>query len=886
MRGSLVSAIVGRTSIEGPDRLVAFLVTCVALFSPGIASGQSNVGCGVADFTAPAVFTIPGAATSMARGDFDGDGNLDLAVAHFGSNEVSVSLGDGLGEFAPAATFALGGFPASYPSSLTVGDFDGDGNLDLAVSNVVSDNVLVLLGDGAGGFVPSPAVPVGMNPRSIAVGDFDGDGNPDLVVTTEAAGNVSVLLGDGLGGFASASNFVAGNYYPTSIAVADFNADGNLDLVAKNFSGVFVLLGDGLGGLVTGVSLVVGYGVGPVAVADFNLDGNVDLVAANATVGGVAFPIPVDTVSVLLGDGLGSFGPEVQHPVGFRPLSLVVGEFNQDGAPDFAVANDGGGVAAFLGDGTGGFPSSTSSFAYNQPRALAAGDFDQDGISDLAYAAGSGHLAILLGDGAGSFAGRGIFDVGNVPVCIDEDDFNGDGNPDLVVANQGSIVLFGVTLPGSVSLLLGDGTGGFTPGPSPQIGSPQQLEQRSALAAGDLDGDGNSDLVVASEIAGNVEVVLGDGLGGFGPATSFPVGSRPSSMALLDANLDGLPDLAVTNRWSGDVSVLLGDGLGGFAPGGSIAVGSDPAHVAVGDFDGDTFPDLAVANEASNTVSVLRGSSVGTFSLVSTLTTGMMPGSVATGDFDQDGTLDLVVANRQSGTASIYAGDGLGGFTPTTTLTAVAGPGAWPGAGPRSVAVRDFNLDGTLDLAIATGRWNPDGVVIFLGDGLGGFSSPATGFPTGQLSRFVAVGDFDLDGAPDVAVANGDSNDVTVLLNNCDALGLGMRQPGGPGSPVFVQNANLTPGHEYYNLFAFACPSGLGNCSGPYGSWLTQANIDLVTLQWHLPVGSDPFHVIAPSSYVSWGPYSLPAVTLDAVCIDVTGGTIGAASSLVRIVVR
>ncbi len=117
-------------------------------------------------------------------------------------------------------------------------------------------------------------------------------------------------------------------------------------------------------------------------------------------------------------------------------------------------------------------------------------------------------------------------------------------------------------------------------------------------------------------------------------------------------------------------------------------------------------------------------------------------------------------------------------------------------------------------------------------------------------------------------------------------ISLSATQPGGAGAPVFVNNANLTPGNEYYNLFAIACPTGPGTCAGPFGANWTTLNVNLVLWQMTRPVGTEPFHVIASSSYVNWGPYNLPPLTLDAICIDFTGGVTGTTSPTVRITVQ
>ena len=144
----------------------------------------------------------------------------------------------------PPANFGVG----TAPLSVAVGDFNGDGKQDLATANVGSNNVSVLIGDGAGGFSAATNFGVGTDPQSVAVGDFNGDGKQDLAVTNFTSNNISILLGDGMGGFGAATNLGLGSK-PTSVAVGDFNGDGKQDLaVASSSNDVSILLGDGAGG--------------------------------------------------------------------------------------------------------------------------------------------------------------------------------------------------------------------------------------------------------------------------------------------------------------------------------------------------------------------------------------------------------------------------------------------------------------------------------------------------------------------------------------------------------------------------------------------------------------------------------------------------------------
>jgi FG-GAP-like repeat/Abnormal spindle-like microcephaly-assoc'd, ASPM-SPD-2-Hydin/FG-GAP repeat len=226
-------------------------------------------------------------AYSVAVGDFNGDGKLDLAVANFYDNDtVSILLGDGTGNFTLASSPTTG----DNPYSVAVGDFNGDGKLDLAVANFYSNTVSVLLGDGTGNFTLASSPATGEVPVSVAVGDFNGDGKLDLAVAIEGGNNtVSILLGDGTGNFTPASSPVTGVDHPRSVVVGDFNGDGKLDLATANHASntVSILLGDGRGNFTLAASPALGDVPGSaaaplsVAVGDFNGDGKLDVVTSS-----------------------------------------------------------------------------------------------------------------------------------------------------------------------------------------------------------------------------------------------------------------------------------------------------------------------------------------------------------------------------------------------------------------------------------------------------------------------------------------------------------------------------------------------------------------------------------------------------------------------------
>jgi hypothetical protein len=328
---------------------------------------------------------------ASAVGDFNGDGKQDLAVTNLGTNSVSILLGSGNGAFGAPGTFAVG----STPTSLAVGDFNGDGKQDLAVANLGSNTAGIYLGNGAGGFALSVNVRVGDGPYSVTVGDFNGDGKPDVATANFTSNNVSIALGDGTGHFGAATGFAAG-MEAINIALGDFNGDGRQDLVAANYASdnVSVLLGNGDGTFSSAINLATGSEPASVSVGDFNNDGNQDLAVTNEE---------SSNVSILLGDGAGHFGLPSNLVAGSGPRSLAIGDFNGDGNQDLAVANTGTNfVSMFLGDGNGGFGPATILGVGPNPYSAVVGDFNGDGKQDLATAnndfPNTGSVSILMRD--------------------------------------------------------------------------------------------------------------------------------------------------------------------------------------------------------------------------------------------------------------------------------------------------------------------------------------------------------------------------------------------------------------------------------------------------------------------------------------------------------
>jgi hypothetical protein len=716
--------------------------------------------------------------------DLNNDGKLDLAVANTAnSNSISILLGNGSGGFTPAAGSPVAVGPNPY--AIAVGDFNGDTQLDLAVANFGSDNVTILLGNGSGGFAQAAGSPlaVGNDPFSIATADLSGDGKLDLAVTNFHSNDVTIFLGNGLGGFSQAAGSpVAVGTSPGSVAIGDLNGDAKADVAVANSASnnVTILLGNGAGGFspAGGSPVAVGNIPFSVVAADLNRDGSLDLAVANDAAN-------AHSVTILLGNGTGAFTQAVGSPVGAgtNPESLAVGDLNGDGAPDLAVANAGSGnVTVLLGNGAGRFaqPAGSPFSSGSVSRSVAIGDLSGDGRLDLAVANnGSNNVTVLLNtttsapdgtaceDGNGctvgetcrsfvceapvSLAPAGVATTRSHPYSIAIGDVNGDTFVDFAVPNDGS---------NNVTILLGNGSGGFSSTGVPDVTAGNRPQ---SVVLGHMNGDGRLDLAVANRSSGNVMIFLGNGLGGFSqaPGSPFPSGPNPSALAAGDVNGDGKLDLAVADFGSNTVLIFLGNGSAGFSQsaGSPVPVGGGQSAIALGDLNGDGKLDFAAAKSGSNDVAVRFGDGSGGFSQPpgSNYLVGVSPSSIAIGDVNTDGKPDLAVANNGSSNVTILLGNGSLGFSQLGSPLSVGGL-------PDSLVLRDLNGDGKLDLAVANNGSN--NVTILRGNGAGAFSEIAGSPMAADFGPIaIAAADFNGDAKLDVAVVNHNANDVSILLN-------------------------------------------------------------------------------------------------------------------------
>jgi hypothetical protein len=383
------------TACIGPSDTARAGTFPVTVVSPGPGGGTSNVDffeiIPQMHFQASNRFPFEHVERITAA-DLNGDGKMDLVAAVSGTSTVSVRLGNGDGTFQPEVLYATG----AQSGYVITGDLNGDGKIDVAI--LCSGVVSVLLGNGDGTFQPHIDSPVdqGILAFSIASGDFNGDGKLDLVVGYQdpSSNAVSVLIGNGDGTFQLPIDYATGNE-PGSVAVADFNRDGKLDIVAANFAvfgghTVSVLLGNGDGTFQPQVQYTTSNGALSVIAADFNGDGKVDL-AVDCACGTSKVCGRPGVISILLGNGDGTFGTHVDYDAHEFPYTVIAGDFDGDGILDLAVANlDSSDMSVLPGLGNGKFGQAVNFPALANAVGATTGDFTKSGKLDVVLGTRSG----------------------------------------------------------------------------------------------------------------------------------------------------------------------------------------------------------------------------------------------------------------------------------------------------------------------------------------------------------------------------------------------------------------------------------------------------------------------------------------------------------------
>ncbi|MBI3817411.1 MAG: VCBS repeat-containing protein [Planctomycetes bacterium] len=730
------------------------------------------------------------APTGGAAADFNGDGRADVATSNKSSGTVSLFMGNvarsGQFNFLPSSAYGTG---ANAPFRIVAGDFARDGATDLFVY-MTSGYAAMYANNGAGTMAQTSSNSLLWFATGVISGDFDNDGYLDVAQSASAPISGLIVSYTLLAGYVNVLTYVGGNNC-TSLAAGDFNLDGKLDIAINDVNTIatHICINNGAySGMSPAVALSNIATPIRVAVADVNEDGRPDVVVGTSG---------YNDIVVHLSTGTLTFAAPVNYALSYMPVGVAIDDANRDGKPDIiTLAGPSSGIIGVMpGTGSGTFgPLKVSTVTNASLQQLAIADFNTDGKNDLALAGACGSTPIVLGNGQGGYIVGPTIPSNCNMIGVAAADFNRDGRPDFATIEYlagGPLRVFlssGSTtnrdwfsmannLPAPSELIYTmaadldhDGQSDLvtvdfdTSSLTPRLnnsgcfapGAPVSVDPLPRPAAiGDVDLDGIPDLVSPSQANNTISVRKGVGAGLYGPVANYTTDYGPLCAAIGDINQDGLPDVVTANFNGNSISLLMNFGGGIFAPNVDLPAGSQPDFVLLGNFDADGNLDIAVG--LFGTANVLFYQSVGFGLYYSpvfyTLPAGSRCGGLDAGDLDQNGLLDMASANFSSSTVSTMINTG-GGVFSLATLNA--------GVGPISVAITDLDADGFVDIASANNT--SDDLSLFFGLGAGSFAAEQRHL-AGRALRSVAVGDFNLDGRPDLALAAFAGRSVSVLTN-------------------------------------------------------------------------------------------------------------------------
>jgi uncharacterized repeat protein (TIGR01451 family) len=824
--------------------------------------------------------------TSLVSADFNGDGIPDIVAI---AGTIVLFAGNGDGTF--QAPVSLGSTEASY-GAVSVADMNGDGKPDLVAASSSSTSnpiVSVFLGNGDGTFqqpVNSSPIVITSYLNSMVVGDFNGDGKPDVAITYWQ--DVAVMLGNGDGTLQPPiqSNLYQGLAY--YVVAGDFNGDGKLDIayITIGLGGVWIALGNGDGTFQAsyGSSPSAPGGAGEIALGDFNGDGKPDFAVSD---------YGANTVDIYLGGQFSGLTITSTHrgrftagQTGTYQITVTNSTFTTSTLPVTVTDTLPYGLTATAIGGTG-WTCTLSSLTCTRSDWL--NNNTSYPVITLTVTVSTALTPSVIGNQATATVGSIANSVTDSTTIVSPTTTTLTASPNPSILGQpvtltatvtagatGSVTFFAGANPllaapvgdGQANIVTpllptgrnavravydGDATHGSSSGTTYQPvnsapasgfsaaatyatgGGPQ------AIASGDFNRDGKTDLVTANTVANTVSVLLGRGDGTFGTNTDYAAGNHPTSVVVADFNNDGWQDIAVAS--SNTVVVLLGNGDGTFQPAITTAA-VNAAYLAASDFNGDGKMDVALFN-SDYSFSVLLGNGDGTFQADFRYASTTVPAEAVgdfnlNGKFDVDTVYDLMVGNGDGTfqvnplstgvtgfTAALTAGDLNADGKPDVVATLAGGVDVVLGNGdgtfqqavsyptstsPIAVVLADVNGDGNLDVVVVNPA--PNSLSVLYGNGDGTLQA-AISVPLAVSSQAAVAGDFNGDGRTDLAIANSGNNTVTVLL--------------GVLSPVFTITSSHTD------------PFGLGEIGATYTITLTNngpgVTAGLVSVTDTLPAG-------------------------------------------------
>ena len=339
-----------------------------------------------------------------------------------------------------------------------------------------------------------------------------------------------------------------------------------------------------------------------------------------------------------------TFNAEQQYSAGSNPNSIVNGDFNADGTPDFAVASGSvsGSASVILSDGAGSYNAKTDYSTGIVPYGSTSADFDGINGPDIAIVNGfSNTVSVLLNNSDGTFAAKADYATGSAPISVTSGDFDGINGIDLAVANGSS---------NNVSIYLNNGDGTYAARINYATGT-----YPHSVTSGDFDGINGIDLAIANRTSNTVSVLLNNGNGTFAAKADYATGSS-LAYSIESSDFDGVngPDLVVANRTSHNISVFLNNGDGTYAARINYATSNGPQSLAIGDFDRINGDDIAVVSNQSNVISVFLNNGDGTYAAKLDFAAGTSPSAITSVDYNSDGFIDYAVTNTSNNTVTLY----------------------------------------------------------------------------------------------------------------------------------------------------------------------------------------------------------------------------------------
>jgi phosphodiesterase/alkaline phosphatase D-like protein len=737
-----------------------------------------------ASFSSPAA-SIPGTAPFfIAYADFDLDGKIDMVTSNPGSNTISVFKNTSTtgslsaGSFQTKVDFSTG----TLPYGVAVGDIDGDGKPDIAVTNHGSNSVSVFRNTtvpgsiNTGSFAAKIDFSTGVWPHLLSIKDIDGDGKPDIAVANKNSLTVSILRNTSTQGiinseaFSPKIDFSTGTE-PYGVEVADIDADGRQDVIITNTksNSVSVYRNIGAPGLMDSgsfssrVDFTTGTDPMAVCLQDIDLDGKPDMVVTNRSDGTVSLFRNSSSPGVI---NSGSFEARVDLISGLATNLLSIGDIDGDGKADIIVTNTGGNsISVFRNLSTPGVLTSGSfslknDFDCNEPYGIAVFDIDNDGKMDIAAANQSINSLSLM---------RNLVNI--QPVISSFTPSSGPIGTSVTITgtNFSSVPSENTVWFGAVKATVNAATSTQLTVTAPAGATYQPITVTvnglTSYSAKPFNITfSSSQIIDATSMA---------------PKVDLSGGGKPYHVAVGDIDGDGKPDIATVNlHTSNTVSIYRNIGntgsldAGSFAPRIDLATDTNPYGVIIGDIDGDGKKDLAVSIGNSGVVSVFRniGSpgaiTTGSFAEKVSFQTGSNPFGIDMGDIDGDGKPELVTANFAGNSFSVLRNTSIPGsitlnsFEPKVDFMA--------GALPYFITIDDFDMDGKPDIALT--NYNDNSISVYRNTSIKGSInsnsfSDKVDFATGNLPISITSGDIDGDAKPDIAVTNNQTNNISIFRN-------------------------------------------------------------------------------------------------------------------------